>query len=148
MDHCHVFHTDAVHRSYPISDAKGVCACLWHRDTMCYLDERQRLLSAADQRGFLLLLFLHDGSKGHQGGEGRAAHCTQHPRPEGIDGWHTHTHTLVSSAATRVWVSGQRLSQPLLTSSGVWMATCPPGFNKSLPLLHNSTEVKMLCWRL
>lgn len=91
MDHCHVFHTDAVHRSYAISDAKGVCACLWHTDTMCYLDERQRLLSAADQRGFLLLLFLHDGSKGHQGGEGRAAHCTQHPRPEGIDGWHTHT---------------------------------------------------------
>lgn len=53
-----------------------------------YLDERQRLLSAADQRRFLLLLLLHDGSKGHQGGEGRAACCAQHPRPEGRHaGW-------------------------------------------------------------
>lgn len=52
-------------------------------DRTPYLDERQRLLPAADQRRFLLLLLLHNGSKGHQGGEGRAAHCSQHPGPDG-----------------------------------------------------------------
>lgn len=51
-----------------------------------YLDERQRLLSAADQRRFLLLLLLHDGGEGHQGGEGGAAHGAQHPRPEVEEG--------------------------------------------------------------
>lgn len=44
-----------------------------------YLDESQRLFSAADQRGLLLLLLLHDGGEGYCGGQGRAAH----PRPEG-----------------------------------------------------------------
>lgn len=48
-----------------------------------HLDERQRLLSAADQRRFLLPLLLHDGGEGHRGGGGRAAHCSQHPGPEG-----------------------------------------------------------------
>lgn len=55
---------------------------------LVYLDECQRLLPAADQCGFLLLLLLHDGGKGHQGAGGRAAHCSEHPGPEGKHEWH------------------------------------------------------------
>lgn len=52
-----------------------------------HLNERQRLLPAADQRLLLLPLLLHDGGEGHQWGGGRAAHCSQHPGPEEGSGW-------------------------------------------------------------
>lgn len=52
-----------------------------------HLNERQRLLPAADQRLLLLPLLLHDGGEGHRWGGGRAAHCSQHPGPEEGSGW-------------------------------------------------------------
>lgn len=124
------FHLDAAHTSYTFSHV-GVCTCVWaltHTDKARYLDERQRLLSAADQRGFLLLLLLHNRGKGHQGGEGRTAHCTQHPGPEGRDRWHTERDSVrmgISDGAamvkaTRLQVCGQRLNQLQLTRCCVW----------------------------
>lgn len=70
---------------FPLGNYKSSHTSVWEHNgnKMCYLDQRQRLLSAADQRRFLLLLLLHNGGKGHQGGERRAAHCSQHPGPEG-----------------------------------------------------------------
>lgn len=61
------------------TSAKECTACT---DMAGYLDESQRLFSAADQSGLLLLLLLHNGGEGHGGVQGRAAHWSQHPRPD------------------------------------------------------------------
>lgn len=60
----------------------SVKECTACADMAGYLDERQRLFSAADQSGLLLLLLLHNGGEGHGGGQGRAAHWSQHPGPD------------------------------------------------------------------
>lgn len=124
-----IFHLYSANTSYTFSmecsRSVYVRVSVWaltHTDKMRYLDERQRLLSAADQCSFLLLLLLNDGGKGHQGGgEGRAAHCTQHPGPEGERRVMQRERGINACAgkATRVQVRGQRLSQLLLTSSCV-----------------------------
>lgn len=61
------------------TSAKECTACT---DMAGHLDESQRLFSAADQSGLLLLLLLHNGGEGHGGVQGRAAHWSQHPRPD------------------------------------------------------------------
>lgn len=121
------------HTSYTFSHWQGyecVAECVsanTHTDRTCYLDERQRLLSAADQCGFLLLLLLHDGGKGHQGGGGRAAHRSQHPGPEGKETGDTERkgqredgyRCLCSDSESNESGGAWRLSQTLVTSSCV-----------------------------
>lgn len=65
-----------------------------------YLDESQRFFSAADQSGLLLLLLLHDGGEGYRGGRGRAAHRSQHPRPD-VDRRHRGTREDVRMDVTK-----------------------------------------------
>lgn len=92
-----------------------VCCGIIHKQEVLYLDERQRLLSAADQCRFLLLLLLHDGSKGWEGG---AAHCSHHPGPKGRDGWCN---------------EGENRRMAVL-----WLLSrvCPRGFNEPVGSFH------------
>lgn len=101
----------------------------------CYLDERQRLLTAAHQCSFLLLLLLHDGGEGHQGGVGRAARCSQHPGPEGeMDDTETER--------DEAWVSvNSNKSQVLLTRS---RCIKPCQLHDSVDHLKNLTRTRIL----
>lgn len=147
-----IFHLYAANTSYTFSHGRSVYVrvsvwVLTRTDKLRYLDERQRLLSAADQRSFLLLLLLNDGGKGHQGGgEGRAAHCTQHPGPEGERRVMQRERGEVSVPALGKQHESKCVDKGWVNyywQAPVWTAACPPGFHKSPIRLQNSTEVKV-----
>lgn len=93
MDHCHVFHTDAVHRSYPISDAKGVCVCVLVTQRHNVLPGWAPAASLGCGSARLPAASLPPRWKQRSPGR-RGEGCPLHPAPTAWgDRWLTHTHT-------------------------------------------------------